>query len=172
MGLQGQGAGDRAWYSSSVLHWALFSSHRWIKLVGARGENGFSRFLLSGAGNACLPSSVSLRRHTNNDLSCIPGFCQISAFTLCPSCPPAKPCNTAVFYLGHGCISKSHTSETPGCRPTPILWRRVSCSCGWCWLVPDDSRETAEWFGVYGKLQHTARARVCCPQRVSLFLCW
>lgn len=69
---------------------------------------------------------------------CVPSFHQVSAFTLCSSCLPARQYCTPVFYVR--CLAGF---QTPNFRelgqhgPTRILWGRVSPLCGWCQFVPE-----------------------------------
>lgn len=82
---------------------------------------------------------MSPHRCANNSPSCVPGFCQITTFTLCQSCPPAKWCRTLVFYLGVAVFPNPTLQRPLRHLPVLILWGRVSLPGGWCWLVAEDS---------------------------------
>lgn len=64
--------------------------------------------------------------------------------------PPARWHRTPVFYLRHGWVLIPHTSETPMAwtcadplgEGLAVLWP--------CWLVPENSCATVQWFRVYG----------------------
>lgn len=103
-------------------------------------------------------------RCANNHPFSVPGFRQIP-----PSpCFPAKGCRTPVLSQVLLYFKAPHF-RGPHCRPTLILWGRVSLHCGWFWLVLENSCVPAQRFRIYGKSQCTTGTRICLPQPASLF---
>ena len=108
----------------------------------------------------------------SNHPSWDPEFCKpLPSSCLCLSCLPGGP---ALLY----CISDKAVFQNSKLQrplhygPMLILWGRASLSCGWCQLFPENGCMATQWFRVYYKLPHNPPANVCCPQPVSLFLCW
>lgn len=91
---------------------ALFSSLRWIKLVGF-GRKWLLSPILSRAGNVCHPSSVSAHRQANSDPSYVPGFCQVP-----PCLHPELSVLSAWPMVQHSCVlcQTQLNFKTPRCR--------------------------------------------------------
>jgi len=109
-------------------------------------------------------SSGSPHRIANNHLSCVPGFCQVPAFTLCPSCLPARWPST-MFYLRHSWVSKPNFRDQGSTDQSWSSGWRSHCAFATCWFVSEKQYNGSEF-----KVQQKG-TEVCCPQLVSLFLC-
>lgn len=90
---------------------------RLISAVGWGGE------MVSPAFSQCQKFTPTTLQEaltdTNNHPSCVPIFCQISTFKLCPGYLPAM-C---------GYVTKARTSEAPKVQNMQNLWGRVSPAC-------------------------------------------
>ena len=62
---------------------------------------------------------------------------------------------SCVFFLGMVVFQHSTLQRSPRLGPALILWERMSPRCGRSQLVLENRLATAQWLGVYGKLQHS-----------------
>lgn len=144
----------RGLVNGSVLHlMVLFGSPGSISAGGLEVKMVFRCSLFPGLG------SSGPHRCAVNHRSCVPSFCYIPGLTLCLSWPPASSTALLGFILGVTVFQNPKLQRNPSAQThTNHLGEGLTM----LWLVPACPRERLR---VYGKSQHTAGAKVCCPSR-------
>lgn len=121
-------------------------------LPGWWDENGYA-FLSSASAESSQPSLSSRNcQRAVSHFSCVPGSCQVPAFTL----PVSE-----LFYLMSTTGFQKQILGTLPKQTVLILWGMVSPGFGLCQPVTREWLHVSQWFRVYGKVEQRVGPQVC-----------